>query len=62
MHEHARQVVENIIAIIESGETGRHSTGGVELMQIISCGSSPEHTCDAPEKCGWRRERLWDTR
>lgn len=59
MHKHARQVVENIITIIESGETGHYSTGGVELMQIISCGPSPEHTCDAPEKCARLRERLF---
>jgi hypothetical protein len=59
MHEHARQVIENIIEIIESGETGHYSTGGIELMQVISCGSSPEHICDAPEKCARLRERLF---
>ena len=59
MHERARSVVEQIITTIESGESGHYSTGGVELMQIISCGSFPEHTCDAPEKCAVLRERLF---
>lgn len=61
MHGHARQVVEQIIAVIELGETGHYSVGGVELMQVVFCGSSPEHTCAAPEKCAKLCERLFAT-
>ena len=61
MHEHARQVVEQIVTVIELGEAGHYSVGGVELMQVVFCGSSPEHTCAAPEKCAKLCERLFAT-
>jgi hypothetical protein len=59
MHEHARQVVEQIIKAIELGQSGSYRTGGIELMRVVGCGSTPEQTCDTPEKCARLRERLF---
>ena len=57
MHERARKIVEQIIEEIALGKT-ENSTGGAELFRVMLCGSTPEHTCDTPDKCAALRERL----